>query len=320
MPPFVFEDSLADPVGDGHSDGVAHLGLSRSVGARFCGASEGPNGIVQPSGKPWRRSLSVGVSRLNERRGLGPSVGVVAGVGSQGSADEGVSLGAVESDRTAGSAQGSDFDGDEGLPPGPVFAGVVSPCGEGGCDDLALGDFLCVGDAAVDRSEGVDDLSVIAAGVRSLPVSSGEGSHNVPCLGGVVVGSPGVGIEGVDDVCGVLLSSSRSRDARSARAVAKGAGNSRPRFAARLMIPAAAFGLKKNLGGTSASRTSGKDEDALTSLGHSEVSAIQHSPGEVVKPELGERREYDGEISSTVAGKKSGYVLNKEPTSGAENN
>jgi len=71
-------------------------------------------------------------------------------------------------------------------------------------------------------------------------------------------------------------------------------------LAARLMIPAAAFGLKKNLGGASATSTSGKDENAAPTLGHSEVSAIQHSPGEVVKPELAQRREYDGEISPTV--------------------
>jgi hypothetical protein len=31
-----------------------------------------------------------------------------------------------------------------------------------------------------------------------------------------------------------------------------------------------------------------------------------------VKPELGQRREYDGEISSTVGGKKSGNVLNED--------
>jgi hypothetical protein len=46
------------------------------------------------------------------------------------------------------------------------------------------------------------------------------------------------------------------------------------------------------------------------------VSAVQHSPGEVVKPELGQRREYDGEISSGVAGKESGNVLNEDIPSG----
>lgn len=34
-----------------------------------------------------------------------------------------------------------------------------------------------------------------------------------------------------------------------------------------------------------------------------------------MKPELGQRRENDGEIPSTVGGKKSGYVLKEEPSS-----
>jgi hypothetical protein len=68
-------------------------------------------------------------------------------------------------------------------------------------------------------------------------------------------------------------------------------------------MPAAALGLKKYLAGTSSSSTSAKDEDAPAALGHSEVSAVQHSPGEVVKPELGQRRQYDGEIPASVAGK-----------------
>jgi hypothetical protein len=51
-------------------------------------------------------------------------------------------------------------------------------------------------------------------------------------------------------------------------------------------------------------------------LGDSEVSAVQHSPGEVVKPDVGQRREYDGEIASAVGGKKSGNVLNEDIPSG----
>jgi len=103
------------------------------------------------------------------------------------------------------------------------------------------------------------------------------------------------------------------------RASAKCWGNSRPRFSARLRIPAAALGLKKYLGATSSSSTSRNDEDAPPALGHSEVSAVQDSPGEVVKPEVGQRREKDGEISATVAGKKSGNVLNEEPSPIGEN-
>lgn len=36
-----------------------------------------------------------------------------------------------------------------------------------------------------------------------------------------------------------------------------------------------------------------------------------------MKPELGQRREKDGEIASTVAGKKSGNVLNEDEPSGS---
>lgn len=37
-----------------------------------------------------------------------------------------------------------------------------------------------------------------------------------------------------------------------------------------------------------------------------------------MKPELGQRREKDGEISATVAGKKSGNVLDEDQPSGAK--
>ena len=54
------------------------------------------------------------------------------------------------------------------------------------------------------------------------------------------------------------------------------------------------------------------NEHSSASLGHSEVSRVQHSPGKAI-PELGQRREYDGEISSTLRGKESGNILNEEP-------
>jgi hypothetical protein len=72
-------------------------------------------------------------------------------------------------------------------------------------------------------------------------------------------------------------------------AVLSATGNSRPRFSARRKIPAAALGLKKNLPGTAPSSTSASDEDASPPLGHSEVSAVQHSPGEIVKPDVAQR-------------------------------
>lgn len=36
-----------------------------------------------------------------------------------------------------------------------------------------------------------------------------------------------------------------------------------------------------------------------------------------MEPEFGQRRENDGEISAAVGGKESGYVLNENPSSGA---
>jgi hypothetical protein len=50
-------------------------------------------------------------------------------------------------------------------------------------------------------------------------------------------------------------------------------------------------------------------------LGDSEESAVQHSVGDVVKPEVGQRRENDSEISATVRGKESGYVLDEDESS-----
>jgi hypothetical protein len=104
----------------------------------------------------------------------------------------------------------------------------------------------------------------------------------MPSLGLVVVGSSPAPVESLD-------SASISEE-----------GRARPRAFARLKIPAAALGLKKNLGGTSASSTSGKDEDAPPSLGHSEVAAIQDSPGEVVKPEVAEDAADHRELGAVV--------------------
>jgi hypothetical protein len=84
-----------------------------------------------------------------------------------------------------------------------------------------------------------------------------------------------------------------------------------PRFSARLKIPLAAFEERKKRLGTSGSKMS-DNEDSTAPLGNSEVSRVQHSPANAI-PELGQRREKDGEISSTERGKKSGYVLNEEP-------
>ncbi|HTZ63507.1 MAG TPA: hypothetical protein VMB51_05330 [Solirubrobacteraceae bacterium] len=139
-------------------------------------------------------------------------------------------------------------------------------------------------------------------------VLAGVEADKVPTCGflgsdAMASGSAAASLEGADDVDVVLFASPRFVDASSVRARCKAGGNSRPCFSARRKIPAAALGLKKNLAGTSSSSTSGNDEDASPPLGHSEVSAVQHSPGEVVKPDVGQRREYEGEVASFVGGK-----------------
>src|SRR5262249_18522898 len=100
-------------------------------------------------------------------------------------------------------------------------------------------------------------------------------------------------------------------DATASRAVRKCPGNVLPRFCARRRIPAAAFQERKKRGGTSGSKTS-DNEHAAAPLGDSEVSRVQHSPANAI-PEVGQRRENDGEIAATVGGKKSGNVLKQEP-------
>jgi hypothetical protein len=84
-----------------------------------------------------------------------------------------------------------------------------------------------------------------------------------------------------------------------------------PRFAALRRTPFAAFEERKKRLGTFDSKMS-DNEHAAASLGDSEVSRVQHSPRHAI-PEVGQRRENDGEISATVRGKESGYVLNEEP-------
>ena len=79
-------------------------------------------------------------------------------------------------------------------------------------------------------------------------------------------------------------------------------------------MPAAALGLKKNLSCAVATSTSGNDEDALPSLGHAEVSAVQNSPCDIMEPEVGQRPEEDRKVLSSVGGEQSGDVLNDDPS------
>lgn len=140
-----------------------------------------------------------------------------------------------------------------------------------------------LGERGRDLGGGDDSSGVVASG---SDVGSDGSGDEVPGLRLVVVGSPSLSVESLD------------------RASFSEEGSSRLRCFARRKIPTAALGLKKNLGGTSASSTSAKDEDAPPPLGHSEVTAIQHSPGEVVKPDFAEDRADHRELGAVVLGKE----------------
>jgi hypothetical protein len=71
-----------------------------------------------------------------------------------------------------------------------------------------------------------------------------------------------------------------------------------PRFSARRRIPAQALGLKKYFGATLSSSTSSKDEDTPPPLGHPEEPGVKYAPGEIAKPELGQRPEDGSEVPS----------------------
>lgn len=79
-----------------------------------------------------------------------------------------------------------------------------------------------------------------------------------------------------DDI-GIVFASSSWGVASDSRASCKRGGNVRPRFAARLRIPAAALWLKKNRGGAWSSKIS-DNEQATATLGDSEKLAIEHTP------------------------------------------
>ena len=101
--------------------------------------------------------------------------------------------------------------------------------------------------------------------------------------------------------------------ARLSRAACKWDGNVRPRFAARRKIPAAARGLKKNLCGTWLSKTT-DNEHSLASLGHVEISAVEHTPRYPIPALDHENAEHFCKVSSFVATEKSGNILENKPS------
>jgi hypothetical protein len=82
---------------------------------------------------------------------------------------------------------------------------------------------------------------------------------------------------------------------------------------ARLRIPAAAFGLKKNRGGAWGSKIS-DNEHAAASLGDSEKLAVEHTPANPIPALDHENAEDFCKVSASVATEKSGNILDDKPT------
>jgi hypothetical protein len=89
-------------------------------------------------------------------------------------------------------------------------------------------------------------------------------------------------------------------------------GIARPRFAARRRIPAHAFGLKKNLGGTGRVSKTSDNEHTTASLGHSEVLSVKHAVGEPI-PELAQRPEDGAHVPSVSRRQEARDVFDDNP-------
>src|SRR5438132_2874122 len=102
-------------------------------------------------------------------------------------------------------------------------------------------------------------------------------------------------------------------DAKDSSATLSAVGDVRPRRAARLRMPAAAFGLKENRGGALSSKIC-DNEHATAALGDSEPLRIQDSPRDVQRPCVGQGVKRRPEIPSPIATEGAGDVLpNSKP-------
>ena len=116
----------------------------------------------------------------------------------------------------------------------------------------------------------------------------------------------------IDEIGVVFLPSPWGADASAVSAARKAGGNSRPRFSARRRMPRAAFGLKKNRGGTRPS-TMADNEHAAPSLGDSEMLAVQYPVGPPV-PAVFQSFEQRPEVAPTARAKKPWNILKQQPS------
>ena len=111
------------------------------------------------------------------------------------------------------------------------------------------------------------------------------------------------------------MSEARRERANNSSASASSADSSRPRFALRRMIPAAARADSENRGGAvgvrMSSTTEGENEHPSSSLGHSEVLSVENPVGPPV-PEFPQATEERPKVAAGIAGEESRNVLEED--------
>lgn len=197
---------------------------------------------VHPSGQPIRRSHSVGVNLR------GPP-----GAVTDGAADF-ISVGAFPSSLglSIRSCGWNPMIDDESV--SVVSDALLVAAGDGGDDDVVGGLPAVAGLVGERPGDGWGDV-----GVAPVEVCS-------------VASADPVDPEGAGDSLSEVVCSDRAMSAAR-----RGPGRRFSRLSARARMPAHALGLKKNLGWTLPSKTS-DNEDAMASLGHSEVLSVEKSP------------------------------------------
>jgi hypothetical protein len=100
--------------------------------------------------------------------------------------------------------------------------------------------------------------------------------------------------------------------ATRSKAVRSNGGNDLPRFSARRKIPAQAFALKKYRSGSVPPSSTANNEDATTTLGHSEELSVQNSVSDPI-PEPCQRPDDGSKRPSSVNRQDAGDVFPDDP-------
>lgn len=183
-----------------------------------------------------RAGSAVGSGRfvVNSGSGSGSSIANSA-IGSNG-IDACVNVGGSGSALGGHDGRGDAWDEPVAFGVWEVRSGVPEPCGEG------LGE-VPGSDALSDASWVADEVLALVAGGSSAALAPLPGDGRSDDVEVVLLPSSRGG-----DSCSGTAARERSSDAVAFRATSRCVGSARPRFPARLKIPAHACGLKKNLG------------------------------------------------------------------------